>query len=243
MTDAKRRTLRKVLMLSLIPFVLVGLFFAGKFLSVNVLVNNEMSAYERRSWVEAETHARGLEFFNFFETWKAPFNIAAPLAMRGDLPEARELLEHALTLVPEEEINNVCVVRTNLVYVIEKQGDEARKSDDREGANAFYLEALDVIDLSPEGCFQPPTAHEADTKAQLEASVSRIEEKIQQDSSESEGEGEGESGEQEESEQPQTPEEQLQEQNQQGQTEQQQQTEFEQGEGEGEGGPSVEQPW
>ena len=244
LTDGQRRTLRWWLMLGLIPVALAVLVVSTKLISVNVLSQTAIDRFESRAYAQGAEAARGLELWNWVEPWKGPFSLGVNLTMAGSLEEGRAKLEESLVLhgepVTPPQLHEHCVIVASLVTAIEKQGDVAREADDVQAANGFYNEALAIIGGLPEGCLDEPLVDEADTAAQFEAATPRIEEKIEDESSEGEGEGEGDGeGEQE----PQTPEEQLEEQNQDAQTEQQQQDQYDEG-GEQEGGGSgVERPW
>lgn len=251
--------MRKVRIVAFIVFAVIALpliALSVKYISANALADNAQTAYQRRAWSEAEMHARGLGWWNFFEEWKAHYNLGVALGMGGDYEGALTELETALELIPEDQVNNQCVIVTNIVYLHEMQGDDAVEAGDQQTANDFYYEALDLIESAPEGCFEPPAEGEANTEEQLTEAVPRIEAKIVEDDSsggdesdgeggDGEGESEGEGGEDGEQEQPMTPEEQLQEQNEQAQEQQQQQEQYEQGGGD-EGDPNappVDQPW
>lgn len=243
-TDDERRTLRWWLMLGLIPFALVAVILATKLISVNVLSETAIDRFESRAYSQGAEAARGLETWNWTEPWKAPFAVGVNLTMAGALEEGRAKIEEAIALHGEPttapQMHEHCVMIASLVTAIEKQGDVAREAEDTQAANGFYSEALALIAAQPDGCIDTPLPGEADTAAQFEAAVPRIEEKIEDESQDGndEGEGEGESeGE------PQTPQDQLEEQNQEAQEEQQQQDQFDEGDEPGGGGPSVEQPW
>ncbi|QUW19603.1 hypothetical protein [Agrococcus sp. Marseille-Q4369] len=240
LTDRQRRRLRWWLMLGLIPVALAVLVVSTKLISVSALSQTAVDRFESRAYGQAAEAARGLELWNWVEPWKAPFSLGVSLTMGGELEQGRAKLEESLRLhgepVTASQVHEHCVIVASLATAIEKQGDAAREGDDREGANAFYNEALALIGATPEGCHDEPREGEADTAAQLEAAVPRIEEKIE-DPEQGEGEGEGEGNE------PQTPEEQLEEQNQGAQTEQQQQDQYDQGGDEPGGGSDVERPW
>lgn len=252
-TDDARRRLRLILMLVLAPITIAGLVLAAKLVSVNAFSDASQSAFERRAYQEAEVQARGLQWWNFLEPWKAPYDVGVALGMQGgpeQLEQARALLEESLELNGDEGSNEYCVVLVSIVYVVEKQGDLAREADDVQTANGLYQEALGIIEAAPDGCFADPTIIEADTGEQLEQAVPRIEEKIEDESGggDSDEESDGESEESQdpsegESEEPQTQQEQLEEQNQQAQEQQQQQDEYNEQQGEEPGGSGVEQPW
>lgn len=251
MTDERRRKLRRILMLACAPVALAAVLVGSKLISVNLAASAEQTAFQRRAWAEAQQHA-GVPFipfdWNVIEPWKALFNRGVALGMGGRLPEARDDLERSLTLQGQPGSNEFCVVLTSLIYVVEKQGDEARDASDQQAANGFYREALALIEEAPEGCIQPPEdPDDADTQAQLEASQPRIEEKIVEDDSDGGGGGDGESESETESDPntPPTQQEQLEESNQEAQEQQQAQEEYyeQQQDGEEGGGGGVEHPW
>lgn len=242
LTDRQRRTVRWWLMLGLIPVALASLVLSTKLISVNALSQTAIDRFEGRAYGQAAEAARGLELWNWVEPWKAPFDVGVSLVMDGSLEEGRAAIEQSLQLhgdpVTAAELHEHCIIVASLVTTVEKQGDVAREADDTPTANAFYGEALAMIDALPQGCFDEPRPGEADTQAQFEAAQPRIEEKIEDESPE-----EDQSPEEEGEQPPQTPEEQLEEQNQEAQSEQQQQDQYDEG-GEQEGGGSgVERPW
>lgn len=237
LTDDQRRTLRWWLMLGLIPLALAAVVLAVKLIGVNVLGQTAIDRFEARAYDQGAEAARGLELWNWTEPWKAPFALGVNLTMAGSLEEGRAELEEAIALHGEPEtpaqLHEHCVIVASLVTAIEKQGDEAREDGDSQAANALYREALALVDALPEGCFDEPRPGEADTAAQLDAAVPRIEEKIEDESQEQPSEGDGE---------PQSPQDRLEEQNQDAQEQQQQQDQYDEGEGPG-GDPGVDRPW
>ncbi|MGC5078100.1 hypothetical protein [Agrococcus sp. DT81.2] len=240
LTDRQRRTLRWWLMVGLIPVALAVLVVSTKLISVNVLSQSAIDRFEGRAYAQGAESARGLELWNWIEPWKAPFDLGVNLVMAGSLEEGRAKLEESLVLHGEPttagRMHEHCVIVASLVTAIEKQGDVAREADDRQSANDFYLLALGIIEGLPEGCRDEPLPREADTAEQFQAATPRIEEKLE-DASSQEGEGEGDG-------EPQTPEDLLEEQNQEAQGEQQQQDQYDQdGRDEDGGGPSVDRPW
>lgn len=247
LTDRQRRRLRWWLMLGLIPVALAVLVVSTKLISVSALSATAIDRFEGRAYGQAAEAARGLELWNWVEPWKAPFDLGVSLAMGGELEEGRAKLEESLRLhgepVTAGQVHEHCIIVASLATTIEKQGDAAREGDDREGANAFYTEALALIGATPEGCHDEPREGEADTAAQLEAAVPRIEEKLEDSSEQGDDEGEGEGDADGEGGEPQSPEERLEEQNQGAQTEQQQQDQYDQGGDDPGGGSGVERPW
>ncbi|MCR8671066.1 hypothetical protein [Agrococcus sp. HG114] len=246
LTDPQRRRLRWWLMLGLIPVALAAIVLATKLIGVSLLSQTTIDRFESRAYGQAADAARGLEVWNWTEPWKAPYDLGVSLAMAGSLEEGRAKIEESLELHGEPatpvQLHEHCVIVASLVFTIERQGDVAREAQDTQAANGFYNEALALIEATPEGCHDEPREGEADTAAQFEAAVPRIEEKIEDPSGQGDGEGESEGDSEGEGQQPQTPEERLEEQNQGAQTEQQQQDQYDQG-GDEPAGPSVERPW
>ncbi|WP_293695214.1 hypothetical protein [uncultured Agrococcus sp.] len=180
-TDGQRRRWRRILMLCAIPVAIAGLVVSTKFFTTEMSANSAITAYDHRAYQEAADQTEPLFWWNFYEQWRAPYNKGVALGMSGELEESRELLEEALTLHPDPESNEFCVIYTNFVYVVEKQGDEQRETGDRETANQFYYEALDLIEQAPPGCMEEPAEREPNILEQLTESVPRIEAKIEED--------------------------------------------------------------
>ncbi|HIY64950.1 MAG TPA: hypothetical protein H9830_01575 [Candidatus Agrococcus pullicola] len=180
-TDGQRRRWRNILMLCVIPVALVGLAVSTKFFTTEMSANSSITAYDHRAYQEAADQTEPLFWWNFYEQWRAPYNKGVALGMSGELEESRQLLEEALTLHPDPESNEFCVIYTNLVYVIEKQGDEQREIGDRDTANQFYYEALGLIEQAPPGCLEEPAERDPNILEQLTESVPRIEAKIEED--------------------------------------------------------------
>lgn len=188
-TDGQRRRWRKWMMIGAIPVAIAGTVLAVKFVATELSANATITAYDHRAYQESAEQTEPLFWWNFYEQWKAPYDKGTALAMSGSFDEARALLEEALTLHDDPESVEYCINYINIVYVVEKQGDELREAGDRENANKLYYEALDLIEQAPPGCLEEPAEREPNTKQQLEESTPRIEAKIDED----DGGGDGES--------------------------------------------------
>ena len=195
LTDSQRRKWRKWLMIGAIPVAVAGTVIAVKFIATEVAANAAVTAYEHRAYQESATQTEPLFWWNFYEEWKAPYDKGTALGMAGQFDEARALLEEALTLHEDQASVDYCINFINIVYVIEKQGDELREAGDKQAANELYREALAMIEQAPEGCMADPAEGEPNTKAQLEESVPRIEAKIDEDDGSSDGESDDQGGE------------------------------------------------
>lgn len=148
-SNRKRRRIRRWIAIGTLPLTLVALLFVGKLLSMYAFAHQSISAYVADDYAGSEASARGQEFLNWFEPYKAPFNVGTALAGAEKLPEARAKLEESLELAHGLE---VCTVRINLALVIERQGDAALADGDGAGAAEFYGEALTITSETPEEC-------------------------------------------------------------------------------------------
>ena len=244
-TDGQRRRWRRIMMLCGIPVVIAGVLVSTKFIATEVSANASITAYDHRAFGEAAEQTEPLFWWNFYEQWKAPYDKGVALGMAGDHIGALEQLTEALRLHPEPGSAEYCMIYTNIVYVVEKEGDVLREDGDREGANEQYRQALDLIEQAPESCLEEPEQGDPNIDEQLEASVPRIEEKIEEDDSggdgedDSDGQDDSENGEDENlTEQ----ERQLQEREREAERQRQEQEGYGQDE-DGDGGSGVDKPW
>ncbi|MBW8762376.1 MAG: hypothetical protein JF592_07295 [Microbacterium sp.] len=147
--NRRRRRIRRWIAIGTLPLTLAALLFVGKLLSMYAFAHQSISAYVVDDYAGSEASARGQEFLNWFEPFKAPFNVGTALAGAEKLPEARTKLEESLELAHGLE---VCTVRINLALVIERQGDAAAADGDGAAAAEFYGEALTLTSETPEEC-------------------------------------------------------------------------------------------
>lgn len=147
--NRRRRSIRRWIAICTLPLTLAALLCVGKILSMYAFAHQAISSYVVDDYAGSEASARGQEFLNWFEPYKAPFNVGTALAGSEELPGARVKLEEALELATGLE---VCGVRINLALVIERMGDAARTGGDGAAAAAFYAEALTVTTDMPEEC-------------------------------------------------------------------------------------------
>lgn len=148
-SNRRRRSIRRWVVIGTLPLTLAALFFVGKLLSMYAFAHQAITAYVVDDFAGSEAAARGQEFLNWFEPYKAPFNIGTALGAADQLPEARAKLEEALDLATGLE---VCGVRINLALVVERMGDAARAGGDGATAAQLYGEALTITVETPEEC-------------------------------------------------------------------------------------------
>src|SRR5690606_37150651 len=108
-----------------------------------------ITAFVTGGYVESESAAGGQDVLNWFEPFKAPYNIGTALAGSEQLAQARTELERALPLAAGLD---ACPVLINLSLVVERQGDEAQADGDAARAAELFGEALQITVDTPEEC-------------------------------------------------------------------------------------------
>jgi tetratricopeptide (TPR) repeat protein len=144
--------------------------------------HQSITAYVVDDFAGSEAAARGQDFLNWFEPYKAPFNIGTALGAAEQLPEARAELEEALDLATGLE---VCGVRINLALVVERMGDAARADGDGATATQLYGEALTITVETPEECHseraqQQSSDPQRDISDTLDSTEDRLKQKQQE---------------------------------------------------------------
>lgn len=165
MTDAaavlgrnrRRRRARLWIAVGTLPLTLAALALVVKLLSMVVFAQVAVTAYAAGDPAGTAQAARGQDWANWFEPYKAHYNAGVGLAASGALGEARTEFERALDLA---EGLDACAVRFNLALTIEWIGDAADSSGDAAGAATAYTEALETITGMPDEC-RTPEADEA----------------------------------------------------------------------------------
>lgn len=148
-SNRRRRRIRRWIAIGTLPLTLAALLLVGKLLSMYAFAHQSVADYVVDDYAGSESAARGQEFLNWFEPYKAPFNVGTALAGAEKLPEARAKLEEALQLAHGLE---VCGVRINLALVVERMGDAARADGDGAKAAELYAEALTITAETPPEC-------------------------------------------------------------------------------------------
>lgn len=147
-----RRRVRRILLIASLPLVLAALALCGKLLSMYAFAHQSAAAYADEDYAGTARAAQGQHPLNWFEPYKAPFNLGVGLADGGDLAGARAAFEESLALAHGLE---QCAVRVNLGIVLERIGDAALLAGDPAGAARAWQEALVVTTDAPEGCGTP----------------------------------------------------------------------------------------
>lgn len=147
-----RRRVRRILLVVSAPFLLLALALCGKLLSMYAFAHQSAAAYVAGDVAGTTQAARGQLVLNWFEPYKAPFNVGVGLADAGELRGARAAFEESLGLAHGLE---QCVVRVNLAIVLERTGDAAMRAGDPTAATQAWQEALVVAQDAPAECGSP----------------------------------------------------------------------------------------
>ncbi len=237
--NRRRRRIRRWIAIGTIPLTLAALLFVGKLLSMYAFAHQAITAYVVDDYSGSESAARGQEFLNWFEPYKAPFNIGTALGAAEQLPEARAKLEEALELAHGLE---VCGVRINLALVIERQGDAARADGDGAGAAELYGEALTITVETPDECNSEEAQQQSsDPQRDMEKSLEDTRDRLKQKQQEQQQPPPPEEEEQPQEQEPQPSEDQLQDL--QDKLEQGTQERDQQQNGDDPGGSGTDKPW
>ncbi|MCK8475901.1 hypothetical protein [Microbacterium aurugineum] len=181
-SNRRRRRVRRWVAIGTLPLTLAALFFVGKLLSMYAFAHQAITAYVVDDFAGSEAAARGQSFLNWFEPYKAPFNIGTALGAAEQLPQARAELEEALGLATGLE---VCGVRINLALVVERMGDAARAGGDGATAAQLYGEALTITAETPEECHSEEAQEQSsdpqrDMSDTLDSTKDRLKQKQQE---------------------------------------------------------------
>ncbi|MEW2009461.1 hypothetical protein AB0300_08340 [Microbacterium sp. NPDC078814] len=236
-SNRRRRLIRRWVAIGTIPLTLAALLFVGKLLSMYAFAHQAITAYVVDDFAGSESSARGQDVLNWFEPFKAPYNIGTALAGADELPASRAELERALDLATGLE---VCPVRINLALVVERMGDAARAEGDGAGATALYGEALTITVETPEECHSEEAQQQSpDPERDMTDTLDSTEDRLKQKQQEQEQQQQPQEP-QDEQEEPQPSEDKLQDLQdklEQGTQERDQQ------QGDEPGGTGVDKPW
>ncbi|MFS0911131.1 tetratricopeptide repeat protein [Microbacterium sp. 179-I 3D2 NHS] len=207
-SNRRRRSIRRWIAIGTLPLTLAALLLVGKLLSMYAFAHQAITAYVSDDYAGSEASARGQEFLNGFESFKAPFNVGTALAAAEQLPEARAKLEEALDLATGLD---VCGVRINLALVVERMGDAARADGDGATAAQLYGEALTITVETPEECHSDEAQQRSsDPERDMSDSLDGTEQRLKQKQQEQEQEPQPQPDEQPSQEQPQPSDDKLQ---------------------------------
>ncbi|GAA3591573.1 hypothetical protein GCM10022198_14390 [Klugiella xanthotipulae] len=196
--NARRRKVRRWLFWGTLPVSILAGVLVIKLLSLYAFAHMAIASYMAGDYEDTIRQSSWQAPLNWFEPFKAPFNLGVGLAAAGKLTEAQDAFEEALPLAEGLE---VCGVRFNLALVLELRGDESKADGNIADSTVRYREALEVLDAAPEEC----NSDEADQKSSdpnrsMGDSLDETEERLQQKQDQNEGSGKGDTDPQDEGE-------------------------------------------
>lgn len=201
--NRRRRSIRRWVAIGTLPLTLAALLFVGKVLSMYAFAHQSITTYVVGDYSGSVAAAEGQQFLNWFEPFKAPYNIGTALAGAEELDGARAKLEDALPLAHGLE---VCAVRVNLAIVIERQGDAAVANGDGAGAAELYGQGLAITAETPEECHsEEADSQSPDPDRSMSDTLDDIEDRLQEKQQQSQQPPPPDGGEGEEQEQPSQP--------------------------------------
>lgn len=238
-SNRRRRRIRFWLAVGTLPLTLAALLFVGKLLSMYAFAHQAITSYVVDDYSKSESAARGQEFLNWFEPYKAPYNVGTALGAAEQLPAAQAKLEAALGLASGLE---VCAVRVNLALVLERMGDAARADGDGVAAAERYGQSLTVTLETPEECNSEEAQDQSpDPDRDMSESLEELKERLQQKQQEQQQPPPEEQEPEEEQPEPQPSEDKLEDLK--DKLEQGTQERDQQQNGEDPGGTGTEKPW
>lgn len=147
--DTIRFKKRKKLLLVSLPLCLVIGLFAIKMLSIPILSEIAYINYKRSDYTGAIAMIYPLNWLNYFESYKAPFNQGNAYFKNSNYSEAENKFRQALEMAPKERD---CDVRINLALSIEQQADTFLAQKNYDQAILKYDEAKSVIYGGQDSC-------------------------------------------------------------------------------------------
>lgn len=147
--NRRRRRIRRWVVIGTLPLTIAAVILVAKMLTMYAFAHQSITSYVVDDYSGSTAAARGQEFLNWFEPYKAPYNVGTALAGAEELDAARAKLEEALPLAYGLE---VCAVRVNLAIVVERLGDDALKEGDGLTATELYGQALLITAETPQEC-------------------------------------------------------------------------------------------
>ena len=195
-SNRRRRKIRRWIGIGSIPLVLIAAVLVVKILSMYVFAHQAIRSFVAMEFGQSVAMSQWQGPLNWFEEYKADYNLGTSLAEVGELEEARAALERAVLTAPGLE---VCAVRYNLGTVVERQGDRATSDGDEDTGQQLYRDALDILAAAPEGCMEEfADAASPDRERPMGESLTelirRIMEKLKQEQNQNQDGGDGGGG-------------------------------------------------
>ncbi|MGV0788012.1 hypothetical protein ABQF33_13945 [Mycolicibacterium sp. XJ2] len=170
-----RLRLRRRLLLFSAPVVIVALAIALKLISAVVAGESAVSNFADRDADALRGDVAVMDLLNIVEPAKAPF-AAGTLAVLDDrLADADDHFSEALSRTAPDRS---CPVLVNLELVRERQGDIDAWENRPDAARDRYLNALDLVENAPDGCFEGNTDPDPERRAVRNDAAARLQAKL-----------------------------------------------------------------
>jgi len=170
----KRGSLRVRLLVASAPVSLVVVVAVLKLWSVVVAGGSVPADFAERNTDALDRDVATLSALDVVEPARTRFAAGTLAVLKDRLTDADGQFAAALSLTTQAQS---CPVRVNLELVRETLGDRAAEEFDG-AAVGWYRSALAVVDDAPDGCFTGSTDADPDRRAVLEATVARLNAKI-----------------------------------------------------------------
>jgi tetratricopeptide (TPR) repeat protein len=167
-----RRRRRRLLLASL-PVVVLAVLVALKLLSLNLVHNQTLAAYQEGDKAGTMTWGERQGWVNIVEQFRSPFAIGDANLLTGHYDLARPWFEQAFEQVPKGGIDD-CKVRVNLGLTYEALGDAAKARERTDEWQQYYDKGIKITSERPPLCDLPEGQQ---TGEQLQQAQQRMQEK------------------------------------------------------------------
>lgn len=170
---ARMRRRRRRLLLASLPVVVLAVLVALKLLSLNLVHNQTLAAYQEGDQAKTLTWGERQGWVNIVEQFRSPFAIGDANVLTGHYDLARPWFEQAFEQVPKGGIDD-CKVRVNLGLTYEALGDAAKARERTDEWKQYYDKGIKITSERPRLCDLPEGQQ---TGEQLQQAQQRMEQK------------------------------------------------------------------
>ncbi len=170
---ARMRRRRRRLLLASLPVVVLAVLVALKLLSLNLVHNQTLAAYQEGDQAKTLTWGERQGWVNIVEQFRSPFAIGDANVLTGHFDLARPWFEQAFEQVPKGGIDD-CKVRVNLGLTYEALGDAAKARERTDEWKQYYDKGIKITSERPRLCDLPEGQQ---TGEQLQQAQQRMEQK------------------------------------------------------------------
>lgn len=172
---AHLRARRRRLLLASLPFVVLVAFVATRLVTLNLVHNQTLAAYQAGDPAATSTWAERQGWVNVVEQFRSPFAVGDAHALAGQFEAARPWFEQAFEQVPKGGVDD-CKVRVNLGLTYEALGDAAKARERTAEWKQFYDKGITITQERPKLCDAPEGGQ---TGQQLKEAEQRMQSKNQ----------------------------------------------------------------